>query len=72
MLRLLAGAIRKPDDRERGHSGLEVRFDLDLARLEADERVSDRASEHSRHGRHGGAPEGHASMESSLRNGYGT
>ena len=54
VLRLLARAVGEPDDREPGDARLQVRLDLDLPRLEADERVRERASEHPRHGRHGG------------------
>ena len=54
VLRLLARPVGEPDDREARNARLEVRLDLDLARLEADERVGDRACEHPRHGRHGG------------------
>ena len=46
LLRLLAGAVGEADDRERRQPLLEVRLDLDPARVEADERVSDRACEH--------------------------
>lgn len=46
MLRLLARAIGEPDDREARNARLEVRLDLDLARLEADECVGHRACEH--------------------------
>ncbi len=70
MLRLLAGAVGEPDDREARHPRLEVRLDLDLPRLEADERVSDRASEHPRHGRHWGPPNGQAPVPISLRECY--
>ena len=45
-LRLLAGAVGQPDDRERRPRQLQVRLDLDPARLETDERMRDRASEH--------------------------
>src|SRR5262245_2830323 len=54
MLRLLARAVSETDDREAGHTELEMRLDLDLARLESDERVGDRASEHPLEGRAGG------------------
>ncbi len=38
VLRLLAGTVGEPDDRERGQVGRdEVRLDLDAARLEADD-----------------------------------
>jgi hypothetical protein len=46
MLRLLARPVHETDDREAGDSRLEMSLHLDAARLEADERVSDRASEH--------------------------
>ena len=46
LLRLLAGAVGEADDREAGDAELEVRLDLDAARLEADERVRDRPREH--------------------------
>ena len=55
VLRLLAGAVGEPDDREARNARLEVRLDLDLARLEPDERMGDRAREHDTHGcREGG------------------
>ena len=47
VLRLLAGAVGQPDDRERRLlTRAQVRLDLDTARLEADERERDRATEH--------------------------
>jgi hypothetical protein len=46
VLRLLAGSVGETDDRESRDSGLEVCFDLDLARFEADESVSHRACQH--------------------------
>ena len=46
VLRLRARAVGEPDDREAGHAGVDVRLDLDAARLEADERVGDGAREH--------------------------
>ena len=46
MLRLLAGAIGETDDREARDARLEMRLDLDLPRLEADECVGHRAREH--------------------------
>jgi hypothetical protein len=46
LLRLLARAIGKADDRERGQRALEVRLDLDPARLEAHETVRDRLCKH--------------------------
>ena len=51
LLRFLAGAIGQPDDRQGGLSFRKVGFDLDAARFEPDERMSDRASEHSLDGR---------------------
>ena len=46
VLRLRTGSIGEPDDREAGHAAVDVRLDLDAARLEADERVCDGAREH--------------------------
>ena len=46
MLRLLAGAVCKADDREAWQSALDVRLHLHAPRVEADESVSDRAREH--------------------------
>ena len=47
MLRLLAGTVGEPDDGERRQVGrAQVGFDLDAARLEADERERDRAAQH--------------------------
>ena len=46
LLRLLAGAVGEPDDRERRHAALEVGLDLDAARIEADEGVGDGSREH--------------------------
>ena len=46
VLRLLAGAVGKSYDREARDAGLQMRFDLDLARLEPDEGMCERASEH--------------------------
>ncbi len=46
MLRLLARAVGEPDDGEAREAELEVGLDLDLARLEPDESVGDRACEH--------------------------
>ncbi len=46
LLRLLAGAVGQPDDRERRDAELQVSLDLDSARIEADESVRDRAREH--------------------------
>ena len=45
-LRLLARAVGKADDRERRHTLLQMRFDLDPARIDADERMGDGACEH--------------------------
>jgi hypothetical protein len=42
-LGLLAGAVGEPDDREGGSATLQVRLDLDPARVEADEGVGDRS-----------------------------
>ena len=58
VLRLLAGSVDEPDDGEAGDPRLQVRLDLDLPRLEADERMSDRACEHSCDGRREGATQG--------------
>jgi hypothetical protein len=46
VLRLLAGAVGKADDRERGHAPRNERLHDDTARLEADEGVGDRTCEH--------------------------
>ena len=46
VLRLRTGSIGEPDDREAGHAAVDVRLDLDAARLEADERMCDGAREH--------------------------
>jgi len=46
VLRLLAGAVGEPDDREAGHAALEVRLHLDAARLQPDQSVGDGAREH--------------------------
>ena len=46
MLRLLARPVGEPDDREPRDARLQVGLDLDLPRLEADEGVRERASEH--------------------------
>ena len=47
VLRLLAGAVGQPDDRERWLlARAEVRLDLDAPRLEPDERERDGATEH--------------------------
>jgi len=48
VLRLLARPVGKADDREAGNSRLEMRLDLDLPRLEPDECMGDRASQHHR------------------------
>ncbi len=54
VLGFLARAIDETDDREPRDAGLEVGFDLDATRLEADERLGDRACEHPGQGRRGG------------------
>jgi len=36
VLRLLAGTVREPDDREARNPRLKMRFDVDLSRFEAD------------------------------------
>src|SRR5215211_4936660 len=46
MLRLLAGAVGEPDDREAGDAAVEVGLDLDAAGVEADERMRDGPREH--------------------------
>src|SRR5207244_8868081 len=46
VLRLLAGTICKPDDREAWNAELDVRLDLDPAGVEADECMRERACEH--------------------------
>ena len=46
LLRLLAGAVGEPHDREAGHTALEVGLDLDTPGLEPDERVGDGARQH--------------------------
>ena len=43
---LLARAVGEADDRERRPGELQVRLDLDPARIETDERMGDRAGEH--------------------------
>ena len=70
VLRLLARTVGETDDREARDPRLEMRLDLDLPRLEADERMGDRASEHPRHGRHWGRPNGQAPVPISLRESY--
>jgi hypothetical protein len=47
-----------------------MRFNVDLSWLEADERMGDRTSEHSRHGRHWGRPDSQAPVPISLRECY--
>jgi hypothetical protein len=47
MLRLLAGTFGESDDREAGDTALQMRFDLDPARLEPDERMREGAGNHS-------------------------
>ena len=71
MLRLLARPVGQPHDREPRNAGLEMRLDLDAARLEAYKRLGDGTCEHSCHRRHRGARKGHAPVPSSLRNVYG-
>src|SRR6185437_10156642 len=44
--RFLAGLVGQADDREARQPVANVRLDVDAARLEADESVSDRAREH--------------------------
>ena len=46
LARLVQRLVGEPDDRERGHAVLDVRLHLDTARLETDERMGDRACEH--------------------------
>ena len=46
LLRLLAGPVGKPDDRERGQRALEMRLDLDATCFETDESMRDCAREH--------------------------
>jgi hypothetical protein len=46
LLGLLAGTVGQPDDRERRQPALEVRLDLDPARVEPDQGMGDRACEH--------------------------
>ena len=46
VLRLLASPVGQPHDRESRDARLEVRLHLDPARVEPDERMRDRASEH--------------------------
>ena len=56
VLRFLTRTVREADDRETRDTGLEVRLHLDLPRLEADERVGNRACEHPPDGRREGVP----------------
>jgi hypothetical protein len=42
----LAGAVGEADDREAGDAVTNVRLHVDAARLEADERMRDRACKH--------------------------
>ncbi len=65
MLRLLARAIGEPDDGEARDARLQVRLDLDLARLEPDESMGDRTSEHPRHGRYRGVAASNAPVSTS-------
>jgi hypothetical protein len=46
VLRLLAGSVGEADDGEARHARLQVRLDVDLARLQADECMGHRAREH--------------------------
>src|SRR5581483_8866231 len=46
LTRFLAGAIGEADDREAGNAVANVRLDVDASRLEADERMRDRACKH--------------------------
>ncbi len=46
LLRLLAGPVGEPDDRKRRGAALEMRFDLDAARVETDQGMGDGAREH--------------------------
>jgi hypothetical protein len=46
VLGLLTGAVREPDDREPGHSALEMSLDVDPPRLEAHDRVGDGSCQH--------------------------
>jgi hypothetical protein len=46
LARLVQRPVGKPDDRKRRHPVLDVRLHLDPARLETDERMGDRACEH--------------------------
>ena len=46
LARLLAGAVGEADDREAGDAVANVGLDVDPARLEADERMRDRACKH--------------------------
>jgi hypothetical protein len=46
LLRFLAGAVGKPDDRQRRRATLKMRLHLYPTRLEADEGKGDRPREH--------------------------
>jgi len=46
VLRLLAGPVREPDNREPGNPTLQVRLHLDTPGFETDERVGESASDH--------------------------
>ena len=46
MLRLLTRTVGEADDRERRCTVLQMRFDLDAARVETEQGVSGRAGEH--------------------------
>ena len=56
VLRLGAGAVGEPDDREAGEAAVDVRLDLDPPRLQPDERVGDGAREHTSRLRRAHAP----------------
>ena len=49
VLRLRAGPVGEPDDREAGQATVDVGLDLDPPRLEPDESVGDGAREHTTH-----------------------
>ncbi len=67
LLRLLAGAVGEPDDRERRHRALEVRLDLDAACVEPDERMRDRPRQHVPRLGWGRAPVCHARRAGSVK-----
>jgi len=58
MLRLLARSVREPHDGESRDARLQMRLDLDLARFETDESMSDRTCKHASDGRRQGATQG--------------